>query len=59
LIKPNNINDIVTSLIDFLNNQEKWNIRAVKAKEYIIKEFNSDKISKEYIDHFERTLNQY
>ena len=59
LIKPNNINDIVTSLIDFLLNREKWNIRAVKAKEYIIKEFNSDKISKEYIDHFERTLNQY
>lgn len=59
LIKPNNINDVVTSLIDFLNKREKWNIRAVKAKEYIIKEFNSDKISKEYIDHFERTLNQY
>ncbi len=59
LIKPNNINDIVTSLIDFLHNREKWNIRADNAKEYITKEFNSDKISKEYIDHFERTLNQY
>ena len=58
-IKPNNINDITDSLIDFLNNSEKWNNRAVKAKEYIIKEFNSDKISKEYIEHFERTLNQY
>jgi glycosyltransferase involved in cell wall biosynthesis len=58
-IKPNNINDITDSLIDFLNNSEKWNSRAVKAKEYIIKEFNSDKISKEYIEHFERTLNQY
>jgi glycosyltransferase involved in cell wall biosynthesis len=58
-IKPNNINDITDSLIDFLNNSEKWNNRAVIAKEYIIKEFNSDKISKEYIEHFERTLNQY
>jgi glycosyltransferase involved in cell wall biosynthesis len=59
LIKPNNINVIADSLIEFLNNSEKWNSRAVKAKEYIIKEFNSDKISKEYIEHFERTLNQY
>jgi glycosyltransferase involved in cell wall biosynthesis len=58
-IKPNNINEITDSLIDFLNNSEKWNSRAVKAKEYIIKEFNSDKISKEYLEHFERTLNQY
>lgn len=59
LVKPNNINDITNSLIHFLNNTKEWNKRALKAKDYIIKEFNSDKISKEYIEHFERTLSQY
>lgn len=59
LIKPNNIELIKDSLIDFVNNSDEWNMKAVLAKEYIIKEFNNEKISVEYLSHFERTLNEY
>jgi glycosyltransferase involved in cell wall biosynthesis len=58
LIKPNNIELIKDSLIDFVNNSKEWNMKAVLAKEYICKEFNNEKISVEYLSHFERTLNE-
>lgn len=58
IVRPNNKYDIALSLEDFLNNKNKWIVRAQLARNYFYDNFHIDKIASQYVDHFQSILNQ-
>ena len=52
LIKPNQIEKIKDSLIDFCDNKKDWDNKAQFAKKKIEKYFNSEIMGTNYMNHF-------
>ena len=51
LIKPNQIEKIKDSLIDFCDHRQVWENKAIIAKEKIEKYFNSEIMGNNYMNH--------
>jgi len=56
LIRPNQIQDIKNSLIDFCDNKKNWDNKAVIAKKRIEKYFNSETMGINYMNHLSSKL---
>ena len=51
LIKPNNKNEILESLKNFIKNKKKWDLKAIEGHKHIIKNFTAEITAKKYYNH--------
>ena len=58
LIKPNNIREIKMAILDFINNQGKWERKALKGNRLIKEKFDISKTSKKYYSYLISFLNK-
>ena len=56
LIKASNIDEITNALNDFAINKGLWSKRSENAKEVIMKNFTSELMAKNYLNHFIQNL---
>ena len=57
IINPSSINDITKELMDFVDNNENWIIKAKAGKDYVRNTLNQDIMGNNYLMHFTQKIN--
>ena len=51
LIHPNDKNEIIISLKDFIKNKKRWDLKAINGHKHIMKNFTAEMTAKKYLNH--------
>jgi hypothetical protein len=57
IINSSSINDITKELMDFVDNNENWIIKAKAGKDYVRNTLNQDIMGNNYLMHFTQKIN--
>jgi glycosyltransferase involved in cell wall biosynthesis len=60
LVKPKNVDELYKGMVDFTQNQNEWNIRAQRAQEFVVRNFDRKKfwdlLLAEYLTLYEKSV---